>query len=74
MKRGEVFVFLDGTLFVKLDGHGAEKGWGQFVFDEKQIEHVPHEEDRGYSIAVDIPPSELIELRNFLNRLFPVQP
>lgn len=72
MKRGEVFSFVDGTLHVKIDGYGEQNGWGQFVFDEKQVEFTPHEEDSGSSLAVDVPKSELIELRNFLNRLFPL--
>lgn len=72
MKRGEVFSFIDGTLRVKIDGYGEQNGWGQFVFDEKQVEFTPHEEDSGSSLVVDVPKSELIELRDFLNRLFPL--
>lgn len=71
LKRGEVFVFLDGSLTVKLSGYGEESGWGQFSFDSKQVEKVPYEERDGYAIVVDLPNSELRELRDFLNRLFP---
>lgn len=71
IKRGEVFVFVDGQLRIKTEGHGDENGWGEFIFDEEQVEIVPHEECSGCSHVIEIPRSELIALRDFLNRAFP---
>ena len=66
LKRNEVLVFDDGTLTVKMSGHGKADGWATIAFNEKQFEL----DDEGYQI-VEIPPSELFELRDFLNRVLP---
>ena len=73
VKRGVIFSFLDGELRIKLRGHGEQDGWGQFIFDEKQVEIVPHEERDGASHVVDIPKSELIALRDFLIRTLDIE-
>lgn len=70
MKHGHIFSFLDGTLFVMGKGYD-QPGWGQFSFDEEQAEFIPHEEKDGCRLVIDIPPSELIALRDFLNKRFP---
>lgn len=71
LKRNEVCVFLDGSLTIKVEGHGEQNGWGQFSWDEQQVEFVPYDEKSGCALNFDIPKSELIELRDFLNRIFP---
>lgn len=64
LKTNSVFVFVDGTLTIKVSGHGRANGWGEFAFHEGQIEWS----DGGYAL-VEIPPSELDALRDFLNKL-----
>lgn len=61
-----MFSFDDGLLTIKLTGHGKADGWGQIAFHERQIEIDPD----GFHVA-EIPPSELRELRDFLNRVMP---
>lgn len=67
LKRSEVLAFDDGLLTVKMSGHGKANGWATMAFNEKQFEL----DDEGYQI-VEIPPSELFELRDFLNRVLPI--
>jgi hypothetical protein len=67
LKRGEAFVFEDGQLFIKLSGHGKADGWGVFAFHERQIEY----DYEGYAL-IEVPPSELRALRDFLTRV--IQP
>lgn len=71
MKKQKVFMFVDGSLSIKVDGYEWQNGWGQFSWDEVQVEMVPHEERSGCSMVVDITRTELIDLRDFLNRVFP---
>lgn len=66
LKRGEVLSFDDGVLTVKTEGHGAANGWATLAFHERQFEI----DADGFQV-VEIPPSELRALRDFLNRLFP---
>lgn len=66
LKRGEVLVFDDGQLRIKVSGYGREDGWGEFSFHERQIEYDPD----GFAV-IDVPGSELIALRDFLNRVLP---
>jgi hypothetical protein len=63
LKRNEVLCFNDGVLTVKMTGHF--KGWGQLAFHERQFIDAD-----GYQV-VEIPPSELLALRDFLNRVVP---
>ncbi|MCK1363511.1 hypothetical protein [Bradyrhizobium sp. 62] len=67
LKRNEVLCFDDGILTIKIAGHGAANGWATLAFQEKQFEL----DADGYQV-VEIPPSELRELRDFLNRVTPV--
>jgi hypothetical protein len=66
LKRNEVLAFDDGLLTVKMSGHGKADGWATLAFNQEQFEL----DDEGYQI-VEIPPSELFELRDFLNRVLP---
>lgn len=71
LKRGAVFSFLDGSISIKLEGYGERNGWAELVFDEKQVNFVPLDDREGSSLLIEMPKSELIELRDFLNRTFP---
>lgn len=68
LKLSEVLSFDDGILTVKMSGHGASNGWATLAFNEKQFEL----DDEGFQV-VEIPPSELFELRDFLNRILAVK-
>lgn len=72
LKRNEVLALLDGSLTIKMDGHGETIGWGEWSFDERQVEIVPHDDDSRSSMVIETPKSELIELRDFLLRIFPL--
>jgi hypothetical protein len=65
LKHSQVFVFDDGTLTIKMSGHGGADGWGTLSFPEHQVQI-----EDGYH-AIDIPPTELRALRDFLNLVMP---
>ena len=60
LKYNSVFVFADGKLTVKRSGHGRGNGWATLSIPERQI----YWEDG--CAEVEIPPSELRQLRDFL--------
>lgn len=62
LKYNSVFVFADGTLTIKRSGHGKANGWATLSIPESQIYW---ESGRA---EVEIPPSELRELRDFLDK------
>ena len=62
LKRNSVFVFSEGTLTIRRSGHGKAKGWAALSIPEKQIHWVDD-----YAV-IEIPPSELRDLRDFLVR------
>ena len=64
MKRSEILSFDDGLLTIKVSGHGRANGWGTLAFHERQVEI-----DADGFHTVEIPPSELRELRNFIDRV-----
>ena len=64
LKHSKVFSFDDGLLTIKISGYGQEDGWGTLAFHERQIEI----EADGFH-CVEIAPSELREIRDFLNRV-----
>lgn len=66
LKRNEVLSFDDGLLRIKVSGHGPQDGWATLAFSEEQFEL----DADGYQV-VEIAPSELRELRDFLNRVIP---
>lgn len=63
MKCNEVFVFEYGTLTIRGAGNGRAEGWATIAFKNDQIEI-----DDGHHLF-DFPPSELRQLRDFLNRV-----
>jgi hypothetical protein len=68
LKQNQVLNFDDGLLTVKVSGHGEANGWATLSFKENQFEL----DADGYQV-VEIPPSELRELRDFLNRIMPTE-
>jgi hypothetical protein len=60
LKRNSVFVFGAGTLTIRRAGHGKANGWAILSIPESQIRW---EDGRA---EVEIPPSELRDLRDFL--------
>lgn len=64
LKHSKVFSFDDGLLTIKISGYGQEDGWGTLAFHERQIEI-----DADGFHCVEIAPSELREIRDFLNRV-----
>lgn len=61
IKENNVLSFMDGLLTIRMKGHGRANGWGEFAFHERQVEI----DAEGYH-KVEIPPSELREIRDFL--------
>lgn len=64
LKRSEVLLFDDGTLTVRTSGWGEQNGWAELSFHERQFKI-----DADGFYTVEIPPSEIEEIRQFLNRL-----
>lgn len=62
LKYNSVFVFADGTLTIKRSGHGKANGWATLSIPESQIYW-----ENG-SAEVEIPPSELRQLHEFLGK------
>lgn len=74
MKRRETLSFDPGTLSVRISGYGAQNYSAEFIFDWNLVDHRPNEEDSGSYVAIDLPHSELIAIRDFLNRVIPLAP
>lgn len=72
MKTTRQFGFEGGVMAVRESGHGERDGSGYFQLDESDINWEPHDEADGQYTIIEIPASELIELRDFLNRQFPL--
>ena len=64
LKRGEILSFVEGSLTIKVAGYGKTNGWGEFAFHEQQIDI----DADGYH-KVEVMPSELRELRDFITRV-----
>lgn len=73
MKRLQTLNFCEGTLSIKADGYGERNGWAELVFDENQVELQPKEDRSGGYAIIEIAPSELIALRDWLNKTLPVK-
>lgn len=71
VKKRYVFGFVNGNLSV--DGEGcANEGDGWFTFEEDNVDWHQYDEKSGTYLLVDVPRSELIELRDFLIQRFPL--
>lgn len=68
LKRSATLDFEGGMLTINLSGFGDKNGSGCFVFDEEDVQWHPHDEKSGCYLAVDIPRSEMVELRDWLTK------
>lgn len=71
IKQSAVMCVDGASLTVRRSGYGEHDGSGFFVFDEDDVEWQPHDEKAGCYLEVKLARSEMIELRDFLNREFP---
>jgi hypothetical protein len=68
LKKSAVLCFDGGTLTINRDGFGDDNGRGYFAFDEDNVEWVPHDERAGCYLQFALAPSEMAELRDWLNK------
>lgn len=71
-KRGSVMEIDGASLHVRRSGYGDKDGSGYFVLDEDNVEWLPHDEREGSYLEVKLAKSEMIELRDFLLREYPL--
>jgi hypothetical protein len=74
MKYSHCFSFKGGYLEVKTIGYGDKDGSGVFVFTEEEANWEAREERSGCDIVLTCAKSEMIELRDFLNCMYPATP
>jgi hypothetical protein len=74
MKSSVAFGFEPGTLCIYRSGHGDKDGAGHIAFNEDKIQWEAHEDDAGHTVWVPIARSELLAIRDFLNKEFPPEP
>ena len=72
-KSSQALSFLGGVLVVTTDGSGEDDGSGHIALDEAELRREPNEKAAGYTSWVNVPKSELLALRDFLNERFPPQ-
>lgn len=65
MAYSHIFGFTPGELMIRSDGSGC------LAFDEEDIDWDRAEDRRGNIVKVELPASELIAIRDFLNKQFP---
>lgn len=70
MKQGSALSFKGGTLTVLRSGYGAKDGSGTIAFFEGDLEFEFDRSDLA-TRWIAIPHSELIAIRDFLNKEFP---
>lgn len=75
LKRSAMFCFEGGSLTIKLHGYGTSDGDGHFAFDDDDLQwERDHESPNTTTRWISVPASELTELRDFLNKHFPLAP
>jgi hypothetical protein len=74
LKYSHSFTFDGGFLEVKTSGHGDKDGSGLFVFDEETVNWEAREERSGCDLVVTCAKPDMIDLRDFLNRMYPIEP
>jgi len=67
MKEVGVFCFDGGQVQIRLAGHGDRNGSGFFQFEEADITWQEHDDSGRQYLRVELPHSELIALRDYLN-------
>ena len=70
LKRSSVMCLDGASLTVRQSGH-LQDGSGYFIFDEDSVVWQPHDERNGHYLEVKLERSEMLALRDFLNREFP---
>lgn len=70
LKRGQVLVFEGGTLTVNESGYGNRDGAGCLSFREDDLEWDADPASAA-TRYVNLPKSEIIAIRDFLNKMFP---
>lgn len=73
MKHSAAFCFVDGSLTVKGHGWGEQEGNGHFAFSDDDLQYEQDDCSSKVSRWTPISRSDLIELRDFLNKQFPMQ-
>lgn len=63
LKQNTALSFDGGLLTIKLAGHGDANGWATLAIPDDQVDI----DEEGYSV-IEIAPSELVELRDFIDR------
>jgi len=71
LKYSAVMCVGGATLTIRRSGYAHENGSGYFMLDENDVEWKPHNERDGLYLKVKLARSEMINLRDFLNREFP---
>lgn len=71
MKYSATLVFEGGSISFRRSGHGEKDGGARFTFKEDDLEHEYDDTGFGGTRWVDIEKSEMIELRDFLNKELP---
>lgn len=68
LKTAYVLEFEGGSLQVNGENYGVRSGDGRLAFDENDLKWEPHEDDDGAHRTLSLPRSELIAIRDFLNK------
>lgn len=71
MKRSSAFGFEPGNLNIRVSGYGDQDGSGYFWFYERDT--LLENEEGQDIVSVQVPHSELLALRDHLNKMFPEQ-
>lgn len=71
MKYSAVLSFEGGSLTIKRSGYADKDGSGDFAFKDADLEYDFENEARGATRWINIAKSELVELRDFLNKELP---
>lgn len=70
-KREHHFGFVGGSIAVKTEGYGKYNGSGHFAFSEAELEWDEDQESGRVCRWVRVEKEDLLEIRDFLNRMFP---
>lgn len=73
MKYGASFQFEGGSLAVRRSGYGEKNGGATLAFKDSDLEYDFDRSDTA-TRWIEIGPSEVIAIRDFLNKEFPPDP
>lgn len=74
LRQSTAFSFDPGILYFHDIGFGEKDGSGKLIFKEKDMTEESNDDDSTLYRGVDLAKSELIELRDFLNKKLPLTP